>query len=921
MSTLNPTLGSSVSFEQPVPQQPVASSLLDVAASFIGSASAAPRQPSAAERQNNVLQPFSNQLDEWRYESNMTDAQFTRNARRAASTFIAANPEYEGEVMSILGAYGVAEEPVTSTPEDAITTSFNNWLETPEGNSALVSNVVIGDNGQIDEEATLNAAERQFYEDNALQTEITRTNRELELAKGNMDLRNTRATQAVDDRFFPRWATQSQTSVTTMMRLATSGSANLDSMDEQLAYVRRSRLEAETRFRDQAIAAGIPQEIYEPKVQAALAPYDSTIDFIESSAGDLETSLNAMRTAQQYGAEQKMIESLGVFAAIPAFRDSAMTQLGMTFASGPQFERVLEGLEADAQRLQENGGSTTNFNPFSSNYTYATPEELANAAANGESAVDTTRVDELFQRSQEDSSFLPNLITDNATLMGTDTGNPADVKLQMANISEAAEATSAPLGSSILRNVFNSANVSRLQSVIQQGGAVGADVEAQVTYFVAKQIDRNLSIVTTNLTQLNQMSERMVNEPFSGGVGARQASLELINGRNVLVETDVASGQRTVIMSENDIKGNDEFSRQLRTAFTAVTNINTLSNVHRRVTGTDIIEYGPQTRPVTGRGFPPQRPSDEMSVESITPRGSFSQKAIAGGQDKPVTEASSTRKAEAENFQGDALSLLRDFEGFRESPYWDVNAYRVGYGSDTITRPDGTVVQVEEGMTVTREDAERDLARRAQEFATIAKRQVGSDVWTSMPTNVTAALTSIAYNYGSLPERILDAARSGDTEALADAVEGLAEDNNGVNRDRRMREAAIIRGEPTPPTAAPLFTNRPQGRPETPAVAPGDAPEGGTQRTQQTATPTAVTESLRPVSREDGIRGKSASQATSEESAKRIQGQDIKLLQLLGRKAEDLPNFESQESLQDSVNNGEVKEGDVVMLEGRVYVV
>jgi len=101
-----------------------------------------------------------------------------------------------------------------------------------------------------------------------------------------------------------------------------------------------------------------------------------------------------------------------------------------------------------------------------------------------------------------------------------------------------------------------------------------------------------------------------------------------------------------------------------------------------------------------------------------------------------------------------AADFLRTREGFRAAPYFDVNAHRAGFGSDTTTRADGTVVPVRQGMTVSREDAERD-----------------------------------------------------DPVALAKAVEGLAGDNRGVNADRRRAEATMIAGAPTnamaPPGAAP----------------------------------------------------------------------------------------------------------------------
>jgi GH24 family phage-related lysozyme (muramidase) len=136
--------------------------------------------------------------------------------------------------------------------------------------------------------------------------------------------------------------------------------------------------------------------------------------------------------------------------------------------------------------------------------------------------------------------------------------------------------------------------------------------------------------------------------------------------------------------------------------------------------------------------------------------------------------------------------LIKQFEGFSPKTYWDVNAHRLGYGTDTITRADGTIVPVRQGMTVTREDAERDLARRSQIFASTAAKQVGQDVWGRMPNNVQAALTSIAYNYGSLPSRIIPAVRTGNPAEIAKAVRGLGADNKGVNRIRRNKEADLI---------------------------------------------------------------------------------------------------------------------------------
>lgn len=141
------------------------------------------------------------------------------------------------------------------------------------------------------------------------------------------------------------------------------------------------------------------------------------------------------------------------------------------------------------------------------------------------------------------------------------------------------------------------------------------------------------------------------------------------------------------------------------------------------------------------------------------------------------------------------LNTIRQFEGRIEDARWDVNALRSGYGSDTITREDGTVERVRAGVTVSQADAERDLARRVNtEFIPGVKRAIGDQAWQNMPSSAQAALASIAYNYGSLPDSVAQAARSGSPEALATAIEGLQGHNEGINRGRRLKEAAMVRG-------------------------------------------------------------------------------------------------------------------------------
>ena len=152
----------------------------------------------------------------------------------------------------------------------------------------------------------------------------------------------------------------------------------------------------------------------------------------------------------------------------------------------------------------------------------------------------------------------------------------------------------------------------------------------------------------------------------------------------------------------------------------------------------------------------------------------------------------------ATNISPEAISqtmqLLRGFEGYESTPYMDKKTsggnagYRVGYGSDTITRPDGTVVKVQAGMTISKEDAERDLQRRiSTEFLPRVKRQLGS-AYDGLTPNAQASLASLAYNYGSVPSSVVAASKSG-PEALSKAIAAL-----GDNARRRKTEAQYALG-------------------------------------------------------------------------------------------------------------------------------
>jgi GH24 family phage-related lysozyme (muramidase) len=149
---------------------------------------------------------------------------------------------------------------------------------------------------------------------------------------------------------------------------------------------------------------------------------------------------------------------------------------------------------------------------------------------------------------------------------------------------------------------------------------------------------------------------------------------------------------------------------------------------------------------------------------------------LAGGDDWVATTA----------------GVLRELEGFKEKPYYDMTAYRAGYGSDTYTTADGEVVPVTKNSKVSREDAERDLDRRIRNEFGARARDTAGEAWATYTPLQKAALTSVAYNYGSIPDRISEAVRSGNPEVVARAIMTLAGDNDGINKKRRIKESEMM---------------------------------------------------------------------------------------------------------------------------------
>jgi GH24 family phage-related lysozyme (muramidase) len=159
----------------------------------------------------------------------------------------------------------------------------------------------------------------------------------------------------------------------------------------------------------------------------------------------------------------------------------------------------------------------------------------------------------------------------------------------------------------------------------------------------------------------------------------------------------------------------------------------------------------------------------------------------------------------------DTKAVLRHFEQFRENAYRDNGgAFRVGYGSDTVTKADGSVVPVTKDTVVTQEDAERDLERRAALSQKAVRDKVGGEAFDRLSPEAKASLTSITYNYGDngIPQSVVDAAKTGDPARIAQAIRGLAGHNGGINAGRRASEANnVAQGDAVPRSQAELIAD------------------------------------------------------------------------------------------------------------------
>jgi len=122
---------------------------------------------------------------------------------------------------------------------------------------------------------------------------------------------------------------------------------------------------------------------------------------------------------------------------------------------------------------------------------------------------------------------------------------------------------------------------------------------------------------------------------------------------------------------------------------------------------------------------------------------------------------------------------------------------RIGFGSDTITSPGGSVRKVKADDEITKDQAYADLERRIKtEFKpkVVATCEANGVNYDSLPPTVKTVFIDCAYNYGSLWNSIVISYRDGGVDGLKAELQRRADRGESQVPDRRIEEIKHLGG-------------------------------------------------------------------------------------------------------------------------------
>jgi lysozyme len=142
-----------------------------------------------------------------------------------------------------------------------------------------------------------------------------------------------------------------------------------------------------------------------------------------------------------------------------------------------------------------------------------------------------------------------------------------------------------------------------------------------------------------------------------------------------------------------------------------------------------------------------------------------------------------------------SVPFIQARERFSPAAYWDANGYAIGYGNHYYL--DGSYVRA--GDTISQSDALLLLQATAQGFG----QKVLSEITAPLTDNQLAALTSLAYNCGSIPPVLRGMINAGaSADKIAQQIQVTCITSEGVVSedliDRRALEADLYLDKTNP---------------------------------------------------------------------------------------------------------------------------
>lgn len=224
-----------------------------------------------------------------------------------------------------------------------------------------------------------------------------------------------------------------------------------------------------------------------------------------------------------------------------------------------------------------------------------------------------------------------------------------------------------------------------------------------------------------------------------------------------------------------------------------------MSNTKITMTESELKEFIKDvvSKAISGKGFDP---IDQETGFGFTPTGDVKTYPDIKQIDKlpnTLTGKVVVSTSESDYFKK-VMELLKAYEGFKSEAYQDAKGiWTIGYGSTYV---DGK--KVKKGDKITQGKALQQKKDDILRFKNIIIGQIGQKTWNGFDLDTKAVLTSIAYNYGRLPDKIINSVKSGDKKRMhpflidkkrmASAIRDLSSHNKGINRWRREDEAMVL---------------------------------------------------------------------------------------------------------------------------------